>query len=66
MSAICGHQQAKVQMIYIMSAMRDLQIMSQGDTKYITDRDLYELNACRLYLRVTMLSNITNDTNTWH
>ena len=30
----------------IMSAMRDLQIMSQGDTEYITESDRYELNAC--------------------
>jgi hypothetical protein len=50
--------------ISLMSAFRDIQIMSQGDTEYITPSDMHELNACRLYLQVTMLSDITTDNNT--
>jgi len=49
--------------VFIMSALTDLQIMSQGDTEYITNSDMHEMNACRLYLKVTMLSDITDDTN---
>ena len=49
--------------ISIMSAFRNIQIMSQGDTEYITPSDMHELNACRLYLQVTMLSDITTDDN---
>lgn len=47
----------------IISVFWDVQVLSHGNTECITDSDMYKLNACRLYLRITLLSDMTDEDN---
>ena len=44
--------------VSIMSTMQDLQIISQGDTDYITDINLYKRNACTYDILLLSMRNI--------